>query len=138
MAVHGYVIDPPARSCLCSQKQNINCGDDANTCPQCIDGPKGFPHDPTHPRDGYLANADNSGGSYQILNEKTVDRWKLTDIKLGKHTFKWVYTAAHATTKFRYFLTKQGWNPNMVLSRAQYYTTPFCTVDAGTVRSALS
>ena len=31
-------------------------------------------------------------------------------------TFTWTLTAAHATTSFRYFVTKNGWNPSRPLT----------------------
>jgi len=127
---HGYVSDPPSRAILCREGANINCGE-INYEPQSVEGPDGFPGDPNRPRDGFLANADEPQGRFIELNEQTVDRWKLTDIKPGKHIIKWVFTASHPAATFKYYMTKQGWNPNMLLSRAQFEATPFCTIEAG-------
>ncbi|MGQ7191003.1 lytic polysaccharide monooxygenase, partial [Escherichia sp. HC-CC] len=30
----------------------------------------------------------------------------------GANTFTWKYTAAHATSKWKYYITKKGWAPN--------------------------
>ncbi|MDD0972836.1 lytic polysaccharide monooxygenase [Pseudomonas fontis] len=46
----------------------------------------------------------------------------------GDIAFTWFYEAPHATADWKYYITKQGWNPNEVLSRAQFETAPFCEV----------
>jgi hypothetical protein len=47
--------------------------------------------------------------------------------------FRWRFTAAHRTpgdpTGFQYFITKQNWDPNQPLTRAQLDLNPFCTVN---------
>ncbi|WP_242448841.1 N-acetylglucosamine-binding protein GbpA [Burkholderia metallica] len=127
---HGYLADPPSRNLLCSSKrgpaQNFNCGS-VTWEPQSIEGKQGFPR--AGAPDSQLA----SGGVPQFseLNEQAVDRWKINDIKQGAHKFKWVFTAPHVTKGFKYYLTKQGWNPNRPITRDQLDLTPFCTVDGG-------
>jgi chitin-binding protein len=37
-------------------------------------------------------------------------------------------TAVHATTDFKYYITKQGWNQNAPLTRSALELTPFLTV----------
>ena len=44
------------------------------------------------------------------------------------YTFRWQFTAMHATTDFKYYVTKQGWNQNHNLARSDLNTTPFLTV----------
>jgi chitin-binding protein len=44
------------------------------------------------------------------------------------YTFRWQFTAQHATTDFKYYVTKQGWNQNHALSRSDLNLTPFLTV----------
>ncbi|HAO29332.1 MAG TPA: chitin-binding protein, partial [Chryseobacterium indologenes] len=45
-------------------------------------------------------------------NIQTADRWKKTNITTGVNSFIWKYLAYHATTKWHYYMTKQGWDPN--------------------------
>lgn len=47
----------------------------------------------------------------------------------GTNNFTWIFTARHATTSYRYFITKPDWNPNAPLTRAQFDLTPFCTIN---------
>lgn len=47
----------------------------------------------------------------------------------GVHQFVWHHTAPHKTTNWRYYITKQNWNPNKPLTRDQFDLTPFCTVN---------
>ncbi|KVL84258.1 N-acetylglucosamine-binding protein GbpA [Burkholderia stagnalis] len=127
---HGYLSEPPSRNLLCSSKsgkiENFNCGS-VTYEPQSIEGKQGFPA--AGAPDGEIA----SGGVTQFseLNEQAVDRWKINDIKPGAQKFKWTFTAPHVTKDFKYYLTKQGWNPNAKLTRDQFDLTPFCTIDGG-------
>ncbi len=45
-----------------------------------------------------------------------------------EYTFRWQFTAMHATTDFKYYVTKPGWNQNHNLSRSDLNLTPFLTV----------
>jgi chitin-binding protein len=127
---HGYLSEPPSRNLQCSSKagkiENFNCGS-VTYEPQSVEGKQGFPA--AGAPDGEIA----SGGVTQFseLNEQSVDRWKVNDIKPGAQQFKWTFTAPHVTKEFKYYLTKQGWNPNAKLTRDQFDVTPFCTVDGG-------
>ncbi|MEC2559155.1 lytic polysaccharide monooxygenase, partial [Bacillus cereus] len=38
----------------------------------------------------------------------------------GENTFTWKYTAPHLTSKWHYYITKKGWNPNKALTRADF------------------
>jgi N-acetylglucosamine-binding protein A len=127
---HGYLSEPPSRNLLCSSKagspQNANCGS-VTYEPQSVEGKQGFPE--AGAPDGEIA----SGGVAQFseLNEQNAVRWKITDLKPGAHAFNWVFTAPHVTKNFKYYITKQGWNPNEVLKRDQFDLNPFCTIDGG-------
>lgn len=44
------------------------------------------------------------------------------------YTFRWQFTAMHATTDFKYYVTKAGWNQNHNLARSDLNLTPFLTV----------
>ncbi|WDD92725.1 N-acetylglucosamine-binding protein GbpA [Burkholderia sp. FERM BP-3421] len=127
---HGYLSDPPSRNLLCSSKagspQNANCGS-VTYEPQSVEGKQGFPQ--AGAPDGQIP----SGGVVQFseLNEQNAVRWKILDLKPGRHDFKWTFTAPHVTKEFKYYITKQGWNPNALLTREQFDLTPFCTIDGG-------
>ncbi|WP_207001690.1 N-acetylglucosamine-binding protein GbpA [Trinickia mobilis] len=122
---HGYLVDGRAK--LCQSGANSNCGP-VQWEPQSVEGPDGFPGT-AGPKDGTIAAAGNS--TWGALNEQLADRWTKTTIKTGKNTFKWHHTANHVTKDYRYYITKQGWNPNKPLSRDAFDTTPFCTLDYG-------
>ena len=46
-------------------------------------------------------------------------------------TFTWVLTVPHPTSSFRYFITREDWNPNRPLTRNDLELTPFLTVPFG-------
>ncbi len=126
-AAHGYMSEPPSRAYACRLALNTGCGA-AEYEPQSVgEGPKGFPAQ--GPVDGKLA----SGGLTQFaaVDAQSATRWHLTDITERNIQFSWFYTAAHKTTKWEYFITKAGWNPNLPLSRASFDATPFCSVEGG-------
>ncbi|WP_035060973.1 lytic polysaccharide monooxygenase [Andreprevotia chitinilytica] len=122
---HGYMSSPQSRNLLCNKGVNVQCGP-VQYEPQSVEGPDRYPE--TGPADGQLGNAGRGAWSSE-LNEQTVGRWKRTDINVGPNTFGWTFTAPHRSRDIRYFITKNGWNPNMPLTRAQFESTPFCTID---------
>ena len=127
---HGYVSDPPGRAAYCKMGKNVNCGP-VQYEPQSVEGPDGNPRFPVGgPADGKIASAGNS--AWGPLNEQTSDRWTKTDVTAGEtRTFSWTFTAPHKTQDIRYFITKNGWNPNMPLTRDQLDTKPFCESSYG-------
>ena len=54
----------------------------------------------------------------------------------GANTFEWTLTAAHATTKWDYYITKKNWNPDEPLKRADL--EKFCTIEDGGKRPPFS
>lgn len=46
-------------------------------------------------------------------------------------SISWTFTAAHSTTSFRYFLTKDGWNSTQPLGRASLDLVPFIEAKMG-------
>ncbi|MCR8842500.1 lytic polysaccharide monooxygenase [Paenibacillus sp. SC116] len=122
-SAHGYVDSPASRAIQCKNGLNTNCGSIVHE-PQSLEGYKGFPA--AGPADGKIASAGLAG--FGNLDAQTATRWNKASISSGTNTFTWKFTAPHATTSYRYFITKPNWDPNAPLSRAQLDLTPFCTV----------
>ncbi|MEU3028248.1 lytic polysaccharide monooxygenase auxiliary activity family 9 protein [Streptomyces incarnatus] len=124
---HGYTDLPISRQKLCANGTVKGCGD-IQYEPQSVEGPKGFPAG--GPADGQLCN----GGvdRFTQLSSPTTPSgaaWPTTQVTGGQsYTFRWQFTARHATTDFKYYVTKQGWNQNHPLSRSDLNLTPFLTV----------
>lgn len=115
---HGFVEKPGSRSALCSPTYgalNVNCGSVMYE-PQSLEAPKGFPQ--AGPVDGQIASAGGKFGG--ILDQQTSDRWFKNTITGGENTFTWKFTAPHLTSKWHYYITKIGWNPNKALTRADF------------------
>ncbi|WP_031466676.1 lytic polysaccharide monooxygenase auxiliary activity family 9 protein [Sciscionella sediminilitoris] len=124
---HGYTQDPPSRSYQCKLGKVQNCGP-IQWEPQSVEGPKGFPK--AGPDDGKLCAANHA--DYSQLDDPRGGKWPATDLPSGQKTkFTWTLTAAHATTDFRYFITKDGWDPTKPLTRAALDPQPFASVDYG-------
>lgn len=125
-AAHGYITDPPERaySCIPSLGLNTNCGA-AQYEPHSVgEGTKGFPG--LGPADGKIPSAGNP--SFSEMDIQTASRWHLNEIKDRTIKFAWYYTAGHKTTRWEYFITRTGWNPNEPLKRSAFDAAPFCTV----------
>jgi predicted carbohydrate-binding protein with CBM5 and CBM33 domain len=121
---HGYTTAPPSRAYNCSIGAVSDCGD-IQYEPQSTEGPKGFPG--AGPADGQICSAGIS--RFAQLDDMRGGTWPTVQLTSGgTYTFKWTLTAAHATTSFRYFVTKDGWDPAAPLTRAQLDLTPFLTV----------
>jgi predicted carbohydrate-binding protein with CBM5 and CBM33 domain len=121
---HGYTDQPLSRQKLCANGTVTNCGN-IQWEPQSVEGPKGFPSG--GPADGQLC----SGGLSQFaqLNDQRNGAWPTTKVTSGaSYNFRWQFTARHATTDFKYYITKAGWNANAPLTRAALDTQPFLTV----------
>lgn len=127
-SAHGYVDSPGSRAILCKNGQNKDCGAIVYE-PQSLEAPKGFPQ--AGPADGKIASA---GGAFPKLDEQSATRWTKVNINSGTNTFSWKLTAAHATASWKYYITKDNWDPNAPLSRNSFDLTPFCSVDYGGVR----
>ncbi|MEU5308279.1 lytic polysaccharide monooxygenase [Streptomyces sp. NPDC021562] len=124
---HGYTDLPISRQKLCANGTVTGCGD-IQYEPQSVEGPKGFPA--AGPADGQLCNAGISRFA-QLSAPRTPSggAWPTTRVTGGQsYTFRWQFTAMHATTDFRYYVTRQGWNQNHALARSDLDPTPFLTV----------
>jgi chitin-binding protein len=124
---HGYTDLPISRQKLCQNGTVTNCGS-IQWEPQSVEGPKGFPA--SGPADGQICNGGVSHFS-QLSAPRTPSggAWPATQVTGGQdYTFRWQFTAMHATTDFKYYITKPGWNQNHNLSRSDLNLTPFFTV----------
>lgn len=81
--------------------------------PQSIEALKGFPM--AGPVDGKIASGGIPG--FAPLDVQTPLQWIKKDMSIGKNTLTWTITAEHKTTKFAYYITKQGWDKTKSLSR---------------------
>ncbi|MDH6626641.1 putative carbohydrate-binding protein with CBM5 and CBM33 domain [Streptomyces sp. LBL] len=124
---HGYTDLPVSRQKLCQNASVTNCGD-IQYEPQSVEGLKGFPG--AGPADGQICSGANTRFA-QLDSAKTPSggAWPTTKVTGGqKYTFRWQFTAMHATTDFRYYVTKAGWNQSHNLARSDLNLTPFLTV----------
>lgn len=129
---HGYTNSPISRAKHCANKTVQNCGA-IQWEPQSAEGPKGFPG--AGPADGKLCSAGLS--QFNELNDQRGGAWPATQVSSGaSFAFKWHLTAQHASTDFKYYVTKQGWNQTAPLSRSALDLTPFLTVPMGGARPA--
>lgn len=127
VVAHGYLNDPPSRAFACQKGLNKDCGA-AQYEPQSVgETAKGFPQ--TGVPDGKIASGALS--QFAALDVQSATRWHKTEIKDRTLNFDWYYKATHPATKYEYFITRNGWNPNAALARESFDLTPFCTVDAG-------
>ncbi|MCE5172817.1 lytic polysaccharide monooxygenase [Paenibacillus profundus] len=120
---HGYIDSPSSRADLCAKRVNKNCGSIIYE-PQSLEAYKGFPA--AGPADGKIASAN---GAFPELDQQSSTRWSKVNISPGTTTFHWTIEANHATTSWKYYITKQDWNPNAPLTRDSFDLTPFCNVD---------
>lgn len=119
---HGYVNNPSSRAALCASGVNNNCGLIIYE-PYSLEGLKGFPA--AGPADGKIASAN---GLFAPLDEQSATRWSKVNLSPGTNTFNWKIKVPHSTSSWKYYITKQDWNPNAPLSRASFDLTPFCSV----------
>ncbi|WP_244652998.1 lytic polysaccharide monooxygenase [Pseudomonas syringae] len=127
-AAHGYLSDPPSRALVCQQGLNKDCGA-AQYEPQSVgETAKGFPA-PGGVADGKIASG--ALAQFAALDIQSATRWHKTELKDRTLNFNWYYKATHPASRYEYFITRNGWNPNAALTRDAFELTPFCVVDAG-------
>ncbi|MFJ3790558.1 lytic polysaccharide monooxygenase [Kitasatospora sp. NPDC090091] len=121
---HGYISTPPSRAALCAAGTVADCGE-IRWEPQSVEGPKGFPG--RGPADGAICAGGNS--RFAELDDPRGGGWPTTKVSAGQRlTFTWKFTARHATTNFKYYLTKPGYDAAQKVTRANLELTPFLTV----------
>ncbi|KAJ1021702.1 hypothetical protein NDA16_003838 [Ustilago loliicola] len=121
---HGYVMAPASRSYACKQGSAKNCGE-IQYEPQSVEAPKGLPLNRNG--DGKLCSAGLS--QFSELDRQGAKVWptsKASDVS----SFTWKFTAQHATTDFKYFITKPNWDSSKAqgLSASDFDSTPFLTI----------
>ncbi|MFH8618753.1 lytic polysaccharide monooxygenase [Streptomyces sp. NPDC017979] len=127
---HGYVDSPVSRQQLCGTGAVADCGQ-VEWEPWSVEGPKGFPQ--RGPADGAICSGGNA--RFSELDDPRGGAWPTTALQGGQsHNFVWRITARHATTDFRYYVTKDGYDPSKPLTRADLETQPFLTVPFGGAR----
>ncbi|MFD7612257.1 lytic polysaccharide monooxygenase [Streptomyces sp. NPDC059828] len=123
-ASHGYTDTPISRQKLCANGTVANCGE-IQWEPQSVEGPKDFPS--LGPADGTICAGGNS--RFAQLDDPRGGSWPATRVPSGQdYTFRWRFTAPHATADFRYYITRNGWNSGQPLTRASLDPAPFLTV----------
>lgn len=124
---HGYTQAPVSRSKFCAQGTATGCGE-IQWEPHSVEGPKGFPGG--GPADGTLCAGGNS--RFAQLDDPRGGNWPTNQVDAGSnYTFRWTLTAAHATTSFEYYITRDGWDRNQPLTRAALDPAPFFAVPFG-------
>ncbi|MFD3781744.1 lytic polysaccharide monooxygenase [Streptomyces sp. NPDC058612] len=122
---HGHTDSPPSRQQLCAQGAVPGCGP-IRWEPQSVEGRKGFPE--TGPADGTIC----SGGHpqfHQLDEPRAGTGWPTTRIASGAvNDINWTITVRHSTSAFRYFITKDGWNPALPLTRQSLVLQPLLSV----------
>ncbi|MEV6307586.1 lytic polysaccharide monooxygenase [Streptomyces sp. NPDC051840] len=124
---HGYTDTPISRQKLCANGTVTGCGN-IQWEPQSVEGPKGFPA--AGPADGKICSGGN--GQFAQLDDPRGGNWPATQVTAGQgYSFRWQFTARHSTSDFRYYITKNGWDPTKPLTRAALESQPFMTVPYG-------
>jgi predicted carbohydrate-binding protein with CBM5 and CBM33 domain len=122
---HGYMRFPKSRAVLCREE---GMGGAIQWEPQSVEAPKGFPQ--YGPPDGQLGSAGHTKFSALdgVLDPKGRP-WKPTQVtRASTVQWNWWITAKHSTTKFEYFVTRDGWDQGSKLTRAHFEVVPFLTV----------
>jgi predicted carbohydrate-binding protein with CBM5 and CBM33 domain len=132
-SAHGYVNSPISRQKLCANGTVSNCGA-IQWEPQSVEGPKGFPG--SGPADGTICSGGLS--RFAELDNPRGGGWPTTKISSGTRNFTWNFTAMHATTSYKYFITKNGWNSGQALTRSALDTNPFLEVKKNGARPGSS
>ncbi|MCF2434420.1 lytic polysaccharide monooxygenase [Streptomyces thinghirensis] len=99
--------------------------------PQSVEGPRASRR-ADRPTGGYVPRTTPRSPPLDSPKAPGGQAWPATKVNGGQsYNFRWQFTARHATTDFRYYVTKQGWNQNHNLARSDLNLTPFFTVPYG-------
>jgi chitin-binding protein len=131
---HGYTTDPTSRAVWCRDAPGLtgDCGP-VRYEPQSIEGPEGFPDNAATVPDGLICSAGNY--HFRQVSEPRAPNgspWPVTTIEPNSnYTYIWYLTAPHATSTFRVFLTRPGWDDTNPLTRDGLNLTPIASIDYG-------
>lgn len=125
-SAHGFVSSPHSRAYqaqidaqLLGWDAGIAAFGNVISQPQGLEAPKGYPT--LGPLDGSIASANGvlDGGNIgsNKLDIQNASKWTKQEITTGINEFTWTYTATHPSTKWHYYMTKQGWDVNAPLNR---------------------
>ena len=118
---HGYTEEPPSRQAVCASGGAADCGPIQHE-PQSVEGPGKFPQE--GPPDGQLCSAGQA--NFGQLDDPRGGKWPAKGVQPGQEVqFRWKNTASHPTESYRYFVTKDGWDPTKPLTRDQLEPAPF-------------
>lgn len=143
---HGRVISPPSRGSKAVElgllgNWQVNEMEGGKNFPALDAGPFPEPYQTdvasvAPPADGYIlsggkqdardcVNFTDAEMSAKLGRDFT---WPMLDVKPGE-TFKvqWEYTMPHVTRGYAWFITRDSWDPNQRISRAQLEPEPFFT-----------
>lgn len=134
---HGHVFQPESRAYFAWVNGNLDPG-----ALNQLEAGKFFPEtqaglrDPlaptdepnnTPPADGQIASGGNAAALF--LDEPRTD-WQKHEVQPGAtYTITWDYSARHLTRRWKYFITREEWQPEQPLSRAQFEDLPFYQVE---------
>lgn len=133
---HGHVFSPASRAYFAWQAGDLDEGalnqrEAGKYFPAVAGGlldvhaPQDVANSPPPP-DGKIASANQATG--QFLDQPG-SHWQKHEVRSGEIlNISWHFSASHVTRRWNYFITKEGWNPSKVLSRDQFETEPFYTV----------
>ncbi|MBC3953597.1 lytic polysaccharide monooxygenase auxiliary activity family 9 protein [Pseudomonas triticifolii] len=139
---HGRVTSPPSRG---SQAMDLELLEEWQVVE--LEGGKNFPATsagafPGHsedtqstapPKDDYILSGGREDArdcinftDEELAKKKAGAKWNRQDVRAGE-TFEveWKYTMRHITRGYRWFITKDGWDENVRISRAQLDPDPF-------------
>ncbi|MBA8862893.1 chitin-binding protein [Ochrobactrum anthropi] len=133
---HGHVFQPASRAYFAWQDGLIDTGalnqrEAGKFFPATSGGLRDAfaPDDQTNatpPPDGKIASAGQLTG--QVLDQAG-SNWKKHDVRSSQILdVSWHFTANHVTRRWNYFMTKENWDPSRPLSRDQFESEPFYTV----------
>lgn len=121
---HGTMIHPYSRVYYCAQGNIENPTDPACRAATQVGGTQAFydwmsinqanandNHRAVVP-DGKLCSGNNA--TFRGL-DLARDDWQATDIAVGSYEFQFRGTAPHATREWAFYITREGWDPNMPL-----------------------
>jgi chitin-binding protein len=135
---HGRVVFPPSRSAVATEEGLIldwqaNEMEGGKNFPSLTAGPFQRPYETDSvsvvpPADGYILSGGKTDARdcVNFTNEEMSQKlnrpftWPLLNVDPGQmFHVKWVYTVPHVTRGYSWFITKDGWDPEKRISRAQ-------------------